>query len=80
MTGSFQVILICIGLILIKEPRFFCSDELSTFIESKGAPAPGILTLTTSLSNVCNDIYNKKQEGQDALYIHCFSGGKELIY
>ena len=29
-----------------------CSDELSAFIESKGAPAPGILTLTTSLSNV----------------------------
>ena len=28
------------------------SDELSAFIESKGAPAPGILTLTTSLSNV----------------------------
>ncbi|XP_078379511.1 rho guanine nucleotide exchange factor 7-like isoform X8 [Oculina patagonica] len=27
------------------------SDELSAFIESKGAPAPGILTLTTSLSN-----------------------------
>ncbi|XP_068686547.1 rho guanine nucleotide exchange factor 7-like isoform X2 [Montipora foliosa] len=27
------------------------SDELCTFIESKGAPAPGILTLTTSLSN-----------------------------
>ncbi|XP_032231442.1 rho guanine nucleotide exchange factor 7 isoform X4 [Nematostella vectensis] len=26
------------------------SDELSAFIESKGAPAPGILTLTTSLS------------------------------
>ncbi|KAM7445578.1 Rho guanine nucleotide exchange factor6 [Porites harrisoni] len=26
-------------------------DELSAFIESKGAPAPGILTLTTSLSN-----------------------------
>ncbi|XP_029185886.2 rho guanine nucleotide exchange factor 7-like isoform X3 [Acropora millepora] len=27
------------------------SDDLSVFIESKGAPAPGILTLTTSLSN-----------------------------
>ncbi|KAK3734363.1 hypothetical protein QZH41_016666 [Actinostola sp. cb2023] len=26
------------------------SDDLSAFIESKGAPAPGILTLTTSLS------------------------------
>ena len=35
------------------------SDELSAFIESKGAPSPGILTLTMSLSKVCfmtNDV------------------------
>ena len=29
-----------------------CSDKLSSFMESRGAISPGILTLTTSLSKV----------------------------
>ncbi|EDO35631.1 predicted protein [Nematostella vectensis] len=36
-------------------------DELSAFIESKGAPAPGILTLTTSLSKVVQNILDTER-------------------
>ena len=33
--------------------NLLCRDELSDFMEKQGADAPGVLTLTTSLSTVC---------------------------
>ena len=32
---------------------FVNSDRLSSFMESRGAPSPGILALTSNLSKVC---------------------------
>ena len=46
------------------------SDKLSLFMESKGASSPGILTLTSSLSQVCvHNMYMCNHRLQYSMYV-----------